>query len=312
MLSRWVAAVAALFTPAIAGAQAPGSWSGFYVGADAGGANARLKVSGTDLIHQLTNERPAPAGTPNNPLIVIPSTTRDYSGNDSQISLLYGGFAGGQLQLGAIVIGIEGDVHGPRNAGRFSVTQSIPQTLLAPVSSLTQTREVRIRYDWSARARFGVVAGETLLYATGGIARTNVRLTGQDTFLTPAGPAATNFGGVPTFQSPTIGPVVITSTRNARLTGWTGGLGGERRLGSHFSLGLDARYLNYGSHTIAFGCAAEEARSGRCPNSTYSSPPIVIYGRTHDATDTTPLAEPGPTRVSLTEWRLAARLAFHF
>ena len=40
--------------------------------------------------------------------------------------------------------------------------------------------------------------------------------------------------------------------------------------------------------------------------------PLLDDGRTHDATDTTPGAEPGPTRISLTEWRLAARLVFRF
>ena len=310
MLSRWIAAVTALTLPGLAGAQTPANWSGFHVGAETGGGNARLKVSGTDLIFQLSNEHPAPPGSPNNPLIVVPSTTRDYAGTDNQLSPLYGGFAGGQLQLGTFVIGIEGDAHGPRDAGRFSAQEVIPPHALAPQSTLTLTRDLRIRYDWSARARLGIVAGRNLLYATGGIAQTRIRLTGEDTFLTPAGAAATRRPGEPIFQSPTIGPVVTTFTRNARLTGWTGGIGGEHRIVSHLSLGLDARYLNFGSHLIAFNCGFQSAREGVCGS--YTTPPIVIYGRTHDATDTTPGAEPGPTRVSLTEWRLSARLIFRF
>jgi opacity protein-like surface antigen len=310
MLRHWIAAAAALLTASAASAQGPANWSGFYVGAEGGGASARLKVSGIDSIFQLSNEHPSAPGSPNNPLIVVPGTSRGYAGNDTQMSPLYGGFVGGQLQLGTIVIGVEGDAHGSRNAGRFSVQQTIPSTLLAPPSTLTQTRDLRIRYDWSARARIGVVAGQSLLYATGGIAQTRVRLTGEDTYLTPAGAAAAEIPPVSTFQSPTIGPVVTTFTRNARLTGWTAGLGGEHRIASHLSLGLDARYLNFGSHVIAFNCSFQAARTGTCGS--YSTPPIVIYGRTHDATDTTPGAEPGPTRVSLTEWRLAARLIFRF
>lgn len=309
MLGHSIAALAALATPAVAEAQV--NWSGFYVGGEAGAANARLKVSGTDLIFQLSNEHPGPPGTPINPLIVVPGTSRDYSGSDNQISLLYGGFAGAQLQTGSLVLGLEGDFHGGRNAGRFSTSQTIPSTLLAPPSTLTQARDLRIRYDWSARARIGIATGSSLLYGTGGIAQTRVRLTGEDSYLTPAGPAApSGFAGQPTFQSPTIGPVVTTFTRNARLTGWTAGLGGEQRIAPHFSLGLDGRYVNYGSHTISFDCSFQSARTGSCGS--YSTPPIVIYGRTHDSTDTTPGAEPGPTRVSLSEWRLAARLIFRF
>jgi opacity protein-like surface antigen len=310
MLRHWIAGAAALLTASAASAQGPANWSGFYVGAEGGGANARLKVSGTDFIFQLSNEHPAAPGSPNNPLIVIPGTTRDYAGSDTRLSPFYGGFLGGQLQLGSLVLGIEGDLHGSRDAGRFSVTQAIPPTLLAPTSSLTQSRDLRIRYDWSARARVGVAAGQSLLYATGGIAQTKIRLTGQDTFLTPAGPAAAEIPPVPTFQSPTIGPVVTTFTQNARLTGWTAGIGGEHPIARHLSLGLYARYLDFGSHAIAFNCSFQAARNGTCGS--YSTPPIVIYGRTHDATDTTPGAEPGPTRISLTEWRLAARVIFRF
>ena len=188
MLSRWIAAVAALTTPAVAGAQV--NWSGFYVGAEAGGSDARLRVSGTDNIFQLSNEHPAPPGSPNNPLIVVPGTSRDYAGSHSQLSFLYGGFVGAQWQVGMVVLGVEGDIHGSRNASSFSTTQAIPSTLLAPPSTLTQTRDVRIRYDWSARARIGIAAGQSLLYATGGIAQTNIRLTGTDSFTTPAGAAA--------------------------------------------------------------------------------------------------------------------------
>ena len=310
MKVRWIAAATALTTPAIADAQPSDSWSGFYVGAEAGGASARVKVSGTDDIFQLSNEHPAPAGTPNNPLIVVPGTTRGYAGKHDQLSLLYGGFVGGQLQLGTIVLGVEGDIHGGRDAGRVAVATTLPSTLLAPNSNLVQMRTLRTRYDWSARARLGVALGRSLIYATGGIAQTRVRLTGADSFTTPAGAAAPEFPPVPTFQSPTIGPVVTTFTRNARLTGWTAGIGGEHRIASHLSLGLDARYLDFGSHVIAFNCSFQSARAGTCGN--YSTPPIVIYGRTHDTTDTTPGAEPGPTRVSLVEWRLAARLIFRF
>ncbi|HEY1606527.1 MAG TPA: outer membrane beta-barrel protein [Allosphingosinicella sp.] len=304
-----ILAVAA-FALGASAAHAQTNWTGIYLGPEAGGASARLKASGTDSIFQLSNEHPAPPGSPNNPLIVVPGTTRDFAGSNTGTSLLYGGFIGGQIQTGSLVLGVEADAHGSRDSGRISVATILPPTLLAPSSNLNQMRDVRSRYDWSARARVGVAMGNSLLYATGGIAQTQIRLTGSDSFLTPAGAAAPEIPPVMTFQSPTIGPVVTTFTRSARLTGWTVGIGGEQRIASHLSIGLDARYLDFGSHRITFNCSFESARAGTCGS--YNTPPIVIYGRTHDTTDTTPGAEPGPTRVNLTEWRLALRLVWRF
>jgi opacity protein-like surface antigen len=301
------ALAASLVAPA---AHAQTNWTSIYLGPEAGGASARLKVSGTDSIFQLSNEQPSPPGSPNNPLIVVPGTTRGYAGSNTRQSLVYGGFIGGQIQTGSLVLGIEGDAHGSRDAARVSVSTTLPSTLLAPNSNLTQMRDVRSLYDWSARARIGVAAGSTLLYGTGGIAQARIRLTGQDSFFTPAGAAAPEIPPVATFQSPAIGPVVTTFTRSARLTGWTAGIGAEQRIASHISIGLDGRYLDFGSHTVTFNCTFEAARAGTCGS--YSTPPIVINGRTHNAADTTPGAEPGPTRVSLNEWRLALRLVWRF
>jgi opacity protein-like surface antigen len=175
---------------------------------------------------------------------------------------------------------------------------------------VTLARDARIRWDWSARAKIGIASGADLFYGTGGIAQTKMRLTGEDTFLTPAGAAASNIGGVPTFNSPTIGPVVTRVSQEATMTGWTAGIGGEHRIGRHFSLGLDARYVDYGSRTIAFPCGFVTIRSGTCATGSYSTPPIVINGTPRGPTDTTPRAEPDPTRVRLSEMRVALRLIF--
>jgi outer membrane immunogenic protein len=313
-MTRWYLPLAAfalaLPAPALAQTDDPGSWSGFYVGGEVGLGSGKLHASATDNIFQLSNEHPAAPGSPNNPLIVVPSTTRGFAGSDSQSGLLYGAFAGGQIQTGHVVLGIEADAHGGRDAGSFSLASTLPPTLLAPTSNLTQARDLRINYDWSVRARLGIVTGQSLIYATGGVAQARVRVTGEDSFSTPAGAAAAEIPPVPTFQSPAIGPVVVTFSEHARLTGWTAGLGGERRIGRHLGIGLDARYADYGSRVIDFHCGFQSARNGTCGS--YATPPIVIYGVTHGANDTTPGAEPGPTRVSLNEWRLSARLIFRF
>ena len=73
MLRHWIAGAAALLATSAASAQGPANWSGFYVGAEGGGANARLKVSGTDFIFQLSNEHPAAPRQPSMPR--LPSST---------------------------------------------------------------------------------------------------------------------------------------------------------------------------------------------------------------------------------------------
>ena len=297
------------------------SWTGFYAGPEAGAANARLRVSGTEVIEQLTNLRVGPNGT--GTVVVVPGTFRTFDDSARRTSLLYGGFAGVQWQTGMFVLGAEADLHAGRDAARFAADFGIPATRLAPASTVTVTREAHQRFDWSARARAGFVAGSsTLLYGTGGIAQTRVRFVGADSFQTPAGPAAPGSApGDPIFQSPAIGPVVITAAERATMTGWTAGIGAERRISRHLDAGIAARYTDYGTRSFALaeGCIPFQVATGQCAvnaTTTLSAAPFDIPGRgTATYTDTNfalPGAIPGDTRMSLTEWRLALRLAWRF
>jgi len=285
-------------------------WSGFYIGADAGGSSERMRTSGSDFIAQLSN-----IFVPGRGIVVVPGTSRASDGRDTDTTFIYGGMIGGQWQTGGVILGLEGDLHGPRNFSGFVNAVALPPTILAPASNLTIARSARMSYDWSARFRVGVAIGSrSMIYANGGVAGARVRLTGQDSFTTPAGAAATG-GGVAAFVSPTIGPVVITASERRNLIGWTAGFGGETKLSKSIGIGLDARYTDYGSHNfdLAAGCTPATAGSGPCASVSRTSPPIVINGATlNPATDVTPGIVPGSTRADFRDLRLTARIVFHF
>lgn len=301
-----VASAVVIITPAAAWAE--DDWTGFYAGVETGATSGRIEASGTDPVNQLTNVFAGPSNGP--PLVVVPSTTKSYAGNDSDLGLLYGGFVGGQLQTGSWLLGIEGDFEGGRDAGSFAVTSTLPASALSAAGTVIQGRSARIRYSWSARGRIGIVSSATLLYATAGFAQAGISLQGTNSFSTPPGPGGVSYS----FVSPGFGPVVITSSRRATMNGWAAGLGAEQRVSSRFTLGLDARYADYGSKTVALCSGALAIRTGGCPGDAFSSPALVINGvnRTADPTQSFPSADFGPTQVGLSEWRVALRAAFRF
>lgn len=322
MLSRSIAAFAALVTPAIAGAQVPADWSGFYVGVDLGAASGKLHASGADTIDQLSNVNPPGP----QPLTVVPASSVGYSGSDRKADILYGATAGFLVRSGTWLFGLEADAHGPRDAGAFTTTSPLPTTILAPAGTATVARDARISWDWSARARIGHFWGPNMAYAAGGYASARMRLRGEDIFATPAGNAAPPAGNPP-FAAPAFGPIAIAVTQRDTMSGWTAGVGGEHRMARHLSLGLDARYTDFGSRTysLAPGCATgsgyypQAVARGECANATARGVDTVTYpagtspaSTGANSSEIYPGALPGPTRVSLTEWRLAARLIFRF
>lgn len=311
-MSRWsVSLILPLFglsAPAVAQSSDQSDWSGLYVGVDLGLSSGRLRATGADPVFQLTNINPPGA----QPLTVVPGTTVSYDDSGRQSGFIYGGVAGFSFNSGNWVLGIEGDAHGPRDSGDMTVTAPKPATALEPAGTYTISRSARISWDWSARGRIGYAWGPTMIYASGGVAGARVRLHGVDGYSIPAGASA----GSGAFAPGPFGPITIASSARGTLTGWTASFGGERRLGGKVSLGLDARYSDYGSHNVDFGGCVPNA--GCANGSTITGNTITFPAGTTPAsislgtTDAYPGASPGATRVSLNEWRLSARLIFHF
>lgn len=316
-MTRWflpLAAVAlALPAPALAQSDDPAGWAGFYVGVDLGLASGKLRTSGADSVQQLTNINPPGP----QPITVVPGYTQNFSGSDRRSGLLYGATAGFMLRSGNWLFGLEGDGHGPRDAGSFSASFAKFQTVLEPAGTLTIVRDARISWDWSVRGRVGYTWGPSMVYAAGGVASARIRLRGDENLLVPAGNGSPS-GGNPPFANPGYGPISETVTYRGTQTGWTAGLGGEHRMSRHISLGLDARYSDYGNRNYDLtGCAV--GSSGLCRNVTLSGQSTITFpAGTTPATITRGTQDPYPgtsengTRVSLNEWRLSARLIFRF
>src|SRR4051812_35915280 len=132
------------------------SWSGLYLGANAGAKWANFREdfrSGT-------------------------LTPLDFRG-DSDVSWLAGGQLGFMWQTGQFVFGIEGDMDATHLHNSF--------TSVGVVGPFVAGYTFAIKNDWqaSARGRLGYAFDRTLLYVTGGGAWANLKTTG--TFVPFAG-----------------------------------------------------------------------------------------------------------------------------
>ncbi len=120
------------------------SWTGFYIGADIGGAFASTNWTslGTGVSH-----------------------TFDNSG------VMGGGYIGYNYQLNPnFVLGVEGDFQGTSASGSYSWSQTIGQYPITAVS--TDTYNAKTSLDWLAaiNGRLGISYDRALFYAIGGAA----------------------------------------------------------------------------------------------------------------------------------------------
>jgi outer membrane immunogenic protein len=193
------------------------NWTGCYIGANVGGKWAR--TSGSADVAAATGPGGA-FGAFSTPL-----------NSDTADTIIGGGQIGCNWQAGNWVFGVEGDADGQRwRSSRVLGATVPPQFVPGDVFD--------VRSDWQAsvRGRIGYAWDRTLLYATGGVAFTNVR-TGAN-FIA--------FGGFPQ----TVG------FDNKNLVGGTLGAGVEYAVTNNFTVGVEGRYTWYGRQTFNAGTLA--------------------------------------------------------
>lgn len=281
---------------ALAGAPAfaqNGSWSGFYIGANGTGAHDRVSAEATLQINQISNLFVAGRG-----IVVVPGTTRQLDASESETNWFGGVQAGYQWQAGAIVFGAEAEYDPLGRNATVSQTFTLPITILAPATTVTATRDVRINSQWSVRGRIGVAFGRTLAYATAGYASARTRMTSIDSYTNPGGAGAPNTDGS-TFNGGPEGPVVTTASARRSMGGWTGGVGIEQALGSQLSVALEFRHTNLG------------ARDFTPTNATTVNTGPETRG-TNGATGLLGSVANGPTRSQLDSNAVSLRLNFRF
>lgn len=200
------------------GVSAQTDWRGFYAGGNVGDTLGR-STADTSTVFSSTgyfNITSPPA---------INTAGRQ---NLNASGFTGGGEAGYNAQSGKIVYGVEADF------GFMRLRQSQSSTATYPCCSpttFTVTQAIRTNWLFTARPRVGYATGHALLYATGGLAVTdlNYQAVFTDTFAT-----ANENGGV-----------------NKKKTGWTAGAGVEYQLANkkHWSVKGEYLYANFGRVT---------------------------------------------------------------
>ena len=192
------------------------SWTGFYVGLNAGGGFGRTGASET--------------GLPDTGALAIVASG-DYGLNHD----LTGGFGGVQAgynwQVQNWVWGFEADIQGADISGRGTLTGGVVAQRNGGASTPLNfvTASEKIDYFGTARLRAGFLATPALLlYGTGGLAWADVKTNGQFHFNTV--------------------PVDYFASGSRIQAGWTAGAGAEYKLASNWSIKGEYLYYDLG-HT---------------------------------------------------------------
>jgi outer membrane immunogenic protein len=189
------------------------SWTGCYVGANAGGAWASSTASdilgGDWLTHSPAADNAAVQanGSPS-------FSTSGFAG---------GGQFGCNYQINQFVLGVEGD------ADYLGLSSSASSSVLAPVAGTTVTNSASLSSHWltTVRPRLGYTTGPALFYATGGLAVGNVSYSDTQSF-TASNSAASGS---------------VSSTR----TGYAVGGGIEYAFDNHWIGGVEYLHVDLGS-----------------------------------------------------------------
>jgi outer membrane immunogenic protein len=229
------------------------SWTGFYIGVNAGGSIGQSPTTDT--------------GT-----FTIPGTGALLLSNESFTHAPKGGLAGGQIGYNwqvspSMVLGLEVDSQwsgerdtatlmgcGNSSVGLFNAGGSGFTTCLADQQKLT--------YFGTARGRVGYATGDFLFYATGGGAwgtvKDNLAFSSTTVIANPLCPPP---GGVPG------GSCGSAGSFSHNLAGWTVGGGAEMKLwSSNWSAKVEYLYVDLGSYTDS---VTQLAGSG--PTSSFTS-----------------------------------------
>lgn len=218
------------------------SWTGFYVGLNAG---AVWGEHDADIEGEPGEE-------------AFDHDFRGYAddlGSESDTSFIGGAQIGVNRQFNQFVLGIEGDIQWTGLDAEFSDTRQLPSTRYPddghPQRNVTSTVSTETEWLATIRGRAGVALDGSfgvplLLYATGGVAFANVDV--NTTHL------ALNTGGsLSTFSS---------SSDDQTHTGWTIGTGVEGALSNNVSLKLEYLYFDLGDESYDLGTFVSPGNEG--------------------------------------------------
>ena len=225
LLAVFVSAAAAADLPSRMTTKAPPPvispcvWCGFYIGVNAGYAWGRDDQNSLQT---------APA-----PFLAVDSAAVSTA---SSARLNADGFTGGvqagyNWQKGAVVFGVEADINALNlrggTAGIFPFPSTLPGGAVGPPTTFF-TNATSVSTDWlfTGRGRVGWVNDNWLLYATGGVAISNVKVN-QTVVLLP--------------------PFVWNAPISSTQVGWTVGAGFEYGVAQNWSVKGEYLYVDLGT-----------------------------------------------------------------
>jgi outer membrane immunogenic protein len=177
------------------------SWTGFYVGAEFGG---QWGNNSTSLVNNYTGN------------------TLLSTGGYNTSGVVGGGLIGYNYQINQFVLGIEGDLTGSSNQGRYTVTDAF---------GFTGSQNSQYGFGAGIRGRLGFALDHTLIYATGGWAYETIDQTYTNTFFN-------NWA---------------QSKISTERSGYTVGGGVEYAFNYNWSTRLEYRWTDYGKYVSNYG-----------------------------------------------------------
>ncbi len=200
------------------------TWTGFYVGLNAGAAFANNNANGAYAANGF-----APA--------FAPTTYYGFgAANNSSAQFLGGGQLGYNYQFGQFVLGAEADLQWLSGSGNNNAFAARPAVVQPNAYAVVNGGGGNgINYFGTVRARLGYAMDRTLLYVTGGWAYANNRNQNGSVDYYAAGAAP----GVPT--------ATFTNGGNGgSRSGYALGAGAEYAITNHWTTKLEYLYVNLG------------------------------------------------------------------
>jgi outer membrane immunogenic protein len=194
------------------------TWTGFYVGANAGYSWGRASVDITE-----TQFNTATVTTPTSTASASATITSVGSGRTTVNGGLGGVQAGYNWQTDRFVWGLEGDIQGTGQRGR----------VIGLSETTVSTADYSLQWFSTVRGRVGVTFDRVVFYGTGGLAIGGIKTDVTDAFIGLLPPAF---------------PVAAGSSTAVR-TGWAAGAGVEGAIGNGWSIKAEYLHLDFGSIT---------------------------------------------------------------
>jgi outer membrane immunogenic protein len=220
-------------------APAPFSWTGFYIGANVGGAWTP-NSGGSDFgpLFPPFAVLPPAVAIPT----IIPGQLDVLAGGGRRSGVIGGGQVGYNWQVNQFVLGVEADAVG---TGLKGTTGTASRTIGAPIFAVPVTQTVTVDFghiEWMAtfRGRAGFAVDRALFYVTGGAAVAEI------------GGSTTTVVNGPGIGLPPAGTYVATNGGSSTRWGWTVGGGIEWAFSPNWSVAGEYRHTDFGNRATTF------------------------------------------------------------